>query len=53
MVKDGNVRIMVTLTKDELKMLERVSKRRGMSKSAIIKVLIQEKLEMWKYLFRV
>lgn len=53
MVKDNNVRIMVTLTKEELEMLEKVSQRRGMSKSAIIKVLIQEKFEMWKYLFRV
>ena len=53
MVKDDNVRIMVTLTKDELKMLEKVSKRRGMTKSSIIKVLIQEKMDMWKYLFRV
>lgn len=47
MVKDSNVRIVVTLTKEELSLLEMVCNKYGLSKSAIIKILIQEKKKKW------
>lgn len=53
MVKESNVRIMVTLTKDELEILERVSEKLGLTKSGIIKVLIREKMKKWNTLFKV
>ena len=44
MVKNGNVRIMVTLTKKELDQLEKYSVKTGLSKTNIIKIALIEKV---------
>lgn len=44
MVKDGNKRIMITLTEKELASLERYSRETGLSKSTIVKIALLEKL---------
>lgn len=45
MIKNGNVRIAITLTEKELSLLEDASMETGLSKSTIVKIALMEKLE--------
>lgn len=45
MIKDSNKRIMVTLTEKELARLEDLARETGLSKSVIIKIALNEKLD--------
>lgn len=52
MVKDGNKRIVITLTEKEIALLEDVSRESGLSKSIIIKIALMEKLEKLQNLLK-
>ena len=45
MVKEGNKRIIITLTEKEFVILEDLARETGLSKSVIIKIALNEKLE--------
>lgn len=52
MIKDGNVRISITLTEKELSLLEDASRETGLSKSTIVKIALMEKLEKLQNIFK-